>query len=355
MNLRGSMIRTYSLKNAYEWDAIVKSFSNYDVYYLSGYVKAFEINGDGKAVLIYYTDKATRAVNVVMKRDISDFKMLSSVLAQGELYDIVTPYGYGGWLIEGENIKGLFQSYENWCRQERIVSEFIRFHPMLENHIALEGVYEIKGLGETVAMELASPDHIWNNLTSKNRNVIRKAIKNGVKIYNGRYPEIYEKFRVIYNSTMDKDSADSYYYFKKDFYESILEELSQNAQVFYAQLPDGKVIASSIMIGANQYMNYHLSGFVQEYGTLAATNLLIYEAALWGCANGYRTLYLGGGVGSYEDSLFKFKKAFYKGNLHRFYVGKKIFDEQAYSRLVEVRRQGKMFDENKTFFPLYRG
>lgn len=94
------MIRTYSLKNAYEWDAIVKSFSNYDVYYLSGYVKAFEINGDGKAVLIYYTDKATRAVNVVMKRDISDFKMLSSVLAQGELYDIVTPYGYGGWLIE---------------------------------------------------------------------------------------------------------------------------------------------------------------------------------------------------------------------------------------------------------------
>lgn len=68
-------------------------------------------------------------------------------------------------------------------------------------------------------------------------------------------------------------------------------------------------------------MNYHLSGSIWEYANLAPTNLLLYEAALWGCANGCKTLYLGGGVGSGEDSLFKFKKAFYRLEV---YIMKKI-------------------------------
>ena len=37
-----------------KWDDIVKSFPNYDVYYLSGYVKAFQVHGDGEALLLYY-------------------------------------------------------------------------------------------------------------------------------------------------------------------------------------------------------------------------------------------------------------------------------------------------------------
>ena len=42
--------------------------------------------------------------------------------------------------------------------------------------------------------------------------------------------------------------------------------------------------------------------------------VLLYKAALWGCEHGMKILYLGGGVGSGEDSLFKFKRAFYKGD-----------------------------------------
>ena len=53
-------------------DDIVRSFKTYDVYYLSGYARAFEQNGDEKAVLIYFEKEDTRAINVVMKRDIAD-------------------------------------------------------------------------------------------------------------------------------------------------------------------------------------------------------------------------------------------------------------------------------------------
>ena len=105
------------------------------------------------------------------------------------------------------------------------------------------------------------------------------------------------------------------------------------------------------MLAANGRMNYHLSGSLREFSSLAPTNLLLYKAALWGCANGHKTLYMGGGVGSGEDSLFKFKKAFYKGELNRFYIGKKIFDQGKYDELVEMRT---MID-NPRYFPKYRG
>ena len=111
------------------------------------------------------------------------------------------------------------------------------------------------------------------------------------------------------------------------------------------------MIAASIMLAANGRMNYHLSGSVREYSNLAPTNLLLYEAALWGSAHGYQTLYLGGGVGSGEDSLFKFKKAFYRGeDLPRFHIGKKILDCEKYEALVGMRDDLPV----SSFFPGYR-
>ena len=355
------MLTVYSLEQSERWDAIVRSFRKYDVYWLSGYVKAFQIHGDGEPILFYHASKNTsvRGINVVMKRDIADAEQFFGKLEQGKYFDFSTPYGYGGWLIENpenESTDELFEEYEQYCLKENIVSEFVRFHPVVMNHSFVEANYNTVRLGEVVAIDLSSPDTIWGNFSSKNRNVIRKAINNGIKIYNGRYPEIYEKFRNIYDKTMDRDNAKDYYYFKPDFYDSLLNDLAENAQVFYAQASDGTVIAASVMLAANKMMNYHLSGSLKEYSSLAATNLLLYKAALWGYANGYKSLYLGGGVGSGEDSLFKFKRAFYKGELKRFWIGKKIFNNELYQRLIDLRKEDStMIDINQTsFFPAYR-
>ena len=344
-------LQVFSIDQSEEWDQIVRSFAFHDTYYLSGYVKAFNIHGDGEPLLFYYNDGHNRGINVSMKRSIIEDPHFKGVLDDDRYFDLATPYGYGGWLIEGDT-EQLFRDYECWCLRNNIVSEFVRFHPMIGNQKAVEEHYDVIPLGETVAMDLSSPDLIWENIVSKNRNVIRKAINNGVKIYNGRYPDIYEVFRNIYNKTMDKDNAKDYYYFKSEFYDSLLNDLAENAQVFYAQMPDGTIIAASIMLAANKMMNYHLSGSLKEYGGLAATNLLLYKAALWGCANGYRTLYLGGGVGSEEDGLFKFKRAFYKGDLHRFYIGHKVFDTDVYQELTMMRADSI---ENVNYFPVYRG
>lgn len=341
-------LTVYTLEQSEQWDAVVRSFKEYDVYWLCGYVKAFQIHGDGEPLLFFYEGYGCRGINVVMKRNVAKDERFKGKIEEERYFDFSTPYGYGGWIIEGD-VEGLFEEYSRWIQKNGIISEFVRFHPMIRNHKYSTSFYEIVQLGEVVHMELSSPDDIWNNIISKNRNMIRKAMKNDVRIYNGRYPEIYEKFRSIYNATMDKDDAEEYYYFQPDFYTSVLNDLPHNAQVFWAE-KNGQVIAASIMIGANGHLDYHLSGSLREFSSLAPSNLLLYQAALWGCANGYKTLYLGGGVGSGEDSLFKFKRAFYKGDLNHFYIGKRIYDQEKYDELLGMRFK----IENPGYFPKYR-
>lgn len=343
------MLRVISLQEEEKWDTIVSSFAMHDIYWKSGYVKAFKIHGDGEPLLFYYEDDCTRGINVVMKRDVAEDEHFIGRLPQNKYFDFACPYGYGGWLIEGKNPDMLFETYEKWCANNGIISEFVRFHPVLENHYFCQDAYDVIPLGNTIVLDLSTPEVIWANFTSKNRNMIRKAQKNNVKVYSGRDPQIFDTFKRIYDKTMDKDNAESYYYFEPEFYESILYDLPYNAQVFYA-VCEGKVIASSIMLFDNGRMNYHLSGSVKEYSNLAPSNLLLYNAALWGCANGYKSLYLGGGVGSGEDNLFKFKKSFYRlDDLKRFYIGKKIFLNEKYNELIMMRE-----DNDSNFFPKYR-
>ena len=48
------MIKIIDIKHSFEWDNIVKSFAEYDIYYMLGYVGAFQIHGDGRPQLMYY-------------------------------------------------------------------------------------------------------------------------------------------------------------------------------------------------------------------------------------------------------------------------------------------------------------
>lgn len=348
-------LTTYGLDRSDEWDAIVRTFSGHDTYWLSGYARAFYLHGDGEPLLVSYegTD-GTRGINVVMLRDVADDDQFSGLIGQGALLDLSTPYGYGGWLIEGQGADSLFSSYEQWCRENRIVSEFVRFHPLLANHISCAGFYDVVRLGEVVHIDLSSPEMIWSNMSSECRNMVRKAGKLGVEVRHGCSHDAYETFKAIYNATMDRVHAEPYYYFDDAFYESLLDDLPQNAQVFWAEL-EGRTIASSIILSCNGRMSYHLSGSVREYSSLAANNLILHEAALWGCANGYRTLYLGGGVGSGEDSLFKFKRSFYRGELNRFHVGRRVYLQGEYDKLLALRAGHGEPAPDDGFFPQYRG
>lgn len=341
-------MQIFNMNQAKEWDYLVQSFTNYDVYYLSGYVKAFQIHGDGEPQLFYYDEKGLRGIYVYMKR---------KTAIEG-VFDSITPYGYGGFLLEGdtseENVKALWTAYVDRMKEENIVDNFVRYHPVLANAVPMKTCSDVIDLGKTVAMDLTSEEVIWKNIHSKNRNMIRKAEKNGIVIKHGQGLELFDDFIKIYNATMDKDNAEAYYYFKPEFYKSIHEDLKDNYEMFWAEY-EGKIIAMSVMIFANGRLNYHLSGSDLQYRNLAPSNLLLYKAAIWGMEKGMKTFHLGGGVGSGEDNLYKFKIAFNRFSDCQFSIAKHIFDQSKYDELVEERAsRDTNFDRENKFFPLYR-
>ena len=331
------VMKIFGISQSEIWDGIVKSFAQYDIYYLSGYIKAFQIHGDGEPQLLYYEAENLKAIYVYMKR---------KTCIEG-CFDSVTPYGYGGVMFEGDtsdqNLQSFWKTYTEKMIDEGIVDNFVRYHPVLGNAIPMKSISNVIDLGKTVAFDLSSEEVIWNNIIRQCRNKIRKAEKNGVEIFHGKDLKLFQDFKRIYNATMDKDHAEEYYYFEDAFYE-----------MFYAVL-DGKIIAMSIMLYANNQMHYHLSGSLLEYRNLAPTNLLLYKAALWGCEKGFKTFHLGGGVGSGEDNLYKFKEGFNRNSDYQFSIGKEIFDQERYNELVAMRaKEDTSFNPESPFFPLYR-
>ena len=343
-------LQVIHLNQDQKWDEIVRSFKDADIYYLSGYVKSFQLHGDGEPLLFFAKSGDTKGINVVMKRDVSTDPFFRSRIRPGTCFDLATPYGYGGWLIEGQDTADIFAAHAGWCRENNVISEFVRFHPVLQNHTNCEEAYDICQLGETIAMDLSSPETIWSGITSKNRNMIRKAMKHGVTIKEGFSEELLSSFRVIYNETMDRHEATKYYYFDKEFYDSMLENIAGNSRIFYAVTPDDTIISSAIILGANGRLNYHLAGTRSGFSDYAANNLLLYQVALWGCENGYQTFHLGGGVGSLHDSLFRFKRSFARNGILPYFVGRKIYQEETYQKLTMM----KELAVSTNFFPAYR-
>lgn len=353
------MIKTISISQSNIWDNIVKSIPNADVYYLSGYVKAFQYHGDGEPILFFYENGIHRAVCVMMKRDIADEKLLEEAkLPSGRFFDLITPYGYGGFVfdnheVDTHTIVGLNTELLDFLKCEGYISAFFRFHPLLDNAHLLDGSTEVIDLGKTIAIDLTSPEIIWQNITSKNRNVIRKAEKNGVEIRHGKGLALLKEFRKIYDETMKHDNAEDYYYFKNNFYKSIADDLYDNYEVFYS-IYEEDIIAISIIIFSGSSMHYHLSGSKYEYRNLAPSNLLLYKAALWGNEHGFKTLHLGGGVGSGEDNLYKFKAAFNRNSDYQFSIGKLIVNKEIYDELVAMRGFQEKDKNDIRFFPQYR-
>ncbi len=343
------------LEDAEKWDNVVKSFPNYDVYYLSGYVKAFEVHGDGKPFLLHYQDNnGGEAVCVLMLRDVATDVLFCGRIQDGVYFDAATPYGYGGFIYKDNvDTQTLAKEFREVLNELHVNSVFFRFHPVLNNAIVHKNIANVIPLGKTIAIDLSSPEIIWENIISKNRNMIRKAEKNNIEIHHSSDLELFEIFKDIYDETMRNDRAKDYYFFKEQFYESVAKNLNSNFEFFYATY-EGIIISIAIIIFANKQMHYHLSGSLPEYRSLAPSNLLLYKAALWGHERGYKTFHLGGGVGSGEDSLYKFKAAFNRHSDYMFAIGKCIISPNEYDYLMNIRGFSREDAYLIKYFPQYR-
>ena len=339
-----------------EWNSLVKSFEEWDVYYLHEYAISFREHGDGDPLLIYYEDINCRLCYVVMLNDISEMHAFKGKLERGKYFDLTTPYGYGGPLVDGnfsEDSKNNFvMELDNYCVSKNIVSQFFRFHPILSNQVYMENLYEVIELKKTIVVDTLSHEKINNNIVSKCRNMIRKAEKMGISIRHDVGENI-DEFINIYESTMKNNHAEKYYFFEQRYYDYLINEMADNIIVFYSYFEEN-MISAAIFFYNDKYMHYHLSGTLKEYRHMASMNLLLYKASLWASDRGISLLHLGGGI-DHADSLFKFKKQFNKNGELPFYIGRGIFNQEMYNQLLCIRKEiDENFNMNNSYLIQYR-
>lgn len=343
------------------WDEIIKSFPNWDIYFLCDYAISLKIHGDGEPKLFYFEKMGKHACFVSIVKDISRCDWATDRIESKQYYDMETPYGYGGFLHIGEwtinEQKEIYCELKDYCEANNIVSYFIRFSPWQHNddfmtNLKIDDKIVVRREKHTVYIDTSSEELILANMDSKNRNMVRKAVKNGINIFHddGKYIDDFIK---IYNSTMSSNNASEYYYFDYEYFKYLKEHLKENVVFFYSKHED-MIIGASIFLFNENCMHYHLSGTLHDYRKLASTNFLIYEAAKWACNSGIPLLHLGGGLTD-NDSLFGFKKQFNKNGYLDFKIGRMIFSKKRYDELLHIRKSiDKGFNESNSFLIQYR-
>lgn len=340
-----------------EWNPLVKSFPDWDIYYLYEYARSLEMHGDGTPVLLYWKGETMQICYAAMLQDIAACEGFHGSLAKGRYFDMATPYGYGGPLVKGERSDGdmrqFLKTLTQECRRRGIVSQFFRFDPLVKGQDAFFGLLEAKSFKNTVYMDLKSEEAIFKNMDPKNRNMVRKAKKHNVQVFSDCGGHLGE-FIQIYNETMKRNKAGDYYYFKPEYFTYLQEEFQNHVAYFYAAY-EGKIISAAMFLYNGQFMHYHLSGTLWEYRQLASVNLLLYEAALWGSRRGIRKLHLGGGMEK-DDSLYGFKKQFNRNGALPYTIGRAVFDPDAFHGLIKKRAEADpAFDVGNPFLIQYRG
>lgn len=322
-----------------------------DLYFDENYGKLYEKIEKGKAEIFKFENEDGKITNQFLIREIPE-------KVNGKTYyDIVTPYGYGGPIINylkgnKENLLKEFEkNFKKYAEERNIVSEFVRFHPIKENAIDMKPIYNSTYMRKTLITKLDEEDVVKKQISKSARKNIRQALNKGVIYKITEKPNDISVFKNIYYSTMDRNHATDYYYFDDEYFQNILNYYKENLILIEA-IFEGKTIAAGIYFIYNDIIHIHLSGTLTEYLYLSPAYILRYALILWGIEhnNKYKIIHHGGGrSNSEEDSLYLFKRNFAKLYDVDFYVGKKIWNKEIYDELCNMKNI-----EDDGFFPAYR-
>lgn len=323
-----------------------------DIHYIPEYCSLFE--NSGKARLFVYREGNISVVYPFLLRNVSLIPGLEGKL-NGDMFDITSPYGYGGPLAspgaDRPVIKNFYLDFTKFCAQNNIITEFIRFHPLLGNHDLLTGRVEVERVSSVVCIDLnMSEQEIWTGYERNNRKNIKKAYREGLEVIIEEAPVHYHDFIQIYHKTLARNQAGRFYYFNDSFYNSVHGKLKGN-YLYAHTLKGGRIISTELLLYNETYIHSFLGGTMEEFFEFRPNNILKHEVIIWAKKKGIKYFLLGGGYRE-GDSIFRYKRSFASKGVLGFYIGKKVHDHAAVSMLENITGKGK--ENLGSYFPSYR-
>ena len=343
------------------WRSALEKCPQWDVYHLQEYHEIASQNNEGMPYLFYFENQYGLALLPFLLRSVSEVEGLEDMPHA----DVHSVYGYPGVLTtvneEDEEANAFRSDFQQALRtaleEKSVVSFFSRTNPLIPSSWLFRDLAEVTTLSLTVYIDLTQDDGAQlKNMTKGHRYDIRKARKMGVSVVEDTTFSRVDEFLSIYCATMQRVGANDYYFFSRDYYLSLKAGLGNRIRLYFAEL-DGYLISASIFFFSRDIIQYHLSGTPVDYLKFCGAKVILDEIRVLGSNAGYRYLHLGGGVGSQDDSLLRFKSGFSKLRLP-FQIIKWICSPKEYKLFCEKRSrylavQGLKGTANG-FFPAYR-
>lgn len=303
-----------------------------DIYYQKEY--AFLYLAEGERLFEFdYRHGSDRFYNLSVKRPIT---FIGNVAINDGYFDLETAYGYGGYYSTTEDrgfLDKALNAYRQRCMDERIVAEFVRFHPY--NTFPLVSGEDLDFISldrKTVSIDLTlSKADRWSGYSGTTRNILRKAAPN----LAFHETEDVDGFMHLYQSTMKKNNADSCYYFSREYYEKLL---AINNVKLFAVTHDEHTINMSFALFGNNLAHYHLSANDINFSKLHGNYFLLDSICDYAKLNypEISQFHLGGGRSNLDtDSLLAFKSKF-STMRNNFYIAGKIFNRAIYQQYTEA-------------------
>ncbi|GAB4365135.1 MAG: hypothetical protein Kow00121_01450 [Elainellaceae cyanobacterium] len=279
-------------------------------------------------------------------------------------WDIVSPYGYPGFLINAidnraEFIKRAVVHLQTVWQKRKICSAFLRLHPTLNSGVEqdLADYSALQVSGRTVSVDLAcSADDLWKQTRENHRRGIRRLKEIGFSASMVPVETNLDDFITIYEETMDRVNAKPLYYFNRNYFLQLVRSLKPHIHLCVAQL-NQTVAAAALITECNGIVQYHLGGTLNSFLREAPMKLIFNYVRFWAKERGNHLLHLGGGLGAAQDSLYNFKLGF-ANQTHSFSTLRLILDEAQYLSWVTCKaKQNHQPPDlllSSNFFPAYR-
>ena len=257
-------------------------------------------------------------------------------------FDIQSPYGYGGPIAtttDPEILTRAHSAFSNWCHEYKILVEFIRFHPILQNERYFSGDHFIDRT--TIAIDLSGEFKIQYSKRVKQK--IKKLPLHGLS-YTQKNKKDFAFFCECYGTTMQRIGADVSYFFPQDYFKQLYQW--EQCEILTASEEASLPCAASIFLKDGNLMEYHLSCTTERGFTLDATTFLLNSIALSAQALGITWLHLGGGTDNSNDNPLLFFKKGFSNSIFSFKIGRAIHNKQHYQTLKEqFASAGKPIDK----------
>ena len=357
-------VLTADTEHGEAWDALIAGMDRCDVYFHRTLCRAFAEYEGCVARLARFRCGESVIVYPFLQRHIASLPFLHSPRDWNDYSDIVSPYGIGGPLEQvvenDEQERGrvwseFLEAFHAYCRDHKIVSEFARLHPYLQNHRHFNLSNGLERRGSVVTVDLSQSDEeIWRGFTKENRKKIVRAQANGLRVKEANRPADVQLFAELYYSNMQRLQARDWYLFPESWLSDLHAHFSEHLTLFFVYDGD-RVVAGGSVFHMNGLVGNFLSATAEDPGQFSPNNLLFYEIIRWAKRRGYRWYNMGGGYRS-NDGVMRFKLNFSQ-RTEDFYTYQKVHLPQAYELLVQEWRQAlpsTIEMEESKYFPLYR-